>query len=113
VLGSSPSIESIESLPSLRDLSFRQVRGLEALEHVYLYSVPRLQTIAGFSALPAVKSLFAYDSGLELLESVLPSTLTHLQLMTKRMKGRDAHEARVGDKGLTPAVHPDAHFFYK
>jgi hypothetical protein len=145
VLGSAPSIASIEPLPSLRDLSFRQVRGLEtlgdlerfprlrrlqvidqpkvaglkvgarngALEHLYLYAVPRLETIAGFSALPAVKSLFAYDSRLDLLESVLPSTLTHFRLMTKRLKGRDAHEARVRDQGLTPAVHADAHFFYK
>lgn len=145
VLGSAPSIEPIASLLSLRDLSFRQVRGLEelgdlerfprlrrlqvidqpkieglrvgarnaALEHLYLYSVPRLHTIAGFSALPAVKSLFAYDSRLDLLQSDLPATLTHLQLMTKTMKGRTAHEARVREKGLTPAVHSDAHFFYK
>jgi hypothetical protein len=145
VLGSAPSIESIASLPSLRDLSFRQVRDLEALgdlerfprlrrlqvidqpkletltvgprnaalEHLYLYSVPRLQMVSGFPALPAVKSLFAYDSRLDLLNAALPRTLTHFQLLTKVMKGRAMHEARVREKGLTPAVHPDAHFFYK
>ena len=145
VLGSAPTIASIEALPALRDLSFREVRGLEdlgdlerfprlrrlqvsgqprvealkvgarnaALEHLYLYSVPRLHAIAGFSALPAVKSLYAYDSRLDLLQSGLPSTLTHFQLMTKGVKGRAAHEAHVRERGLIPAVHPDAHFFYK
>jgi hypothetical protein len=84
-----------------------------ALEHLYLYSVPRLHTVAGFSVLPAVKSLFAYDGQLDLPQSDLPATLTHFQLMTKSVKGRNAHEARVREIGLTPAVHPDAHFFYK
>lgn len=84
-----------------------------ALEHLYLYSVPQLHTLAGFTALPAVKSLFAYDSRLTLPLSKLPPTLTHFQLMTKAMKGRDAHNAQVRAKGLNPAVHPDADFFYK
>lgn len=84
-----------------------------ALEHLYLYSVPRLHSVKGFSRLPAVKSLFAYDSRLDLLRSDLPPTLTHFQLMTKRLKGRDGHDAQVREKGLIPAVHPDAVFFYK
>jgi hypothetical protein len=84
-----------------------------ALEHLYLYSVPRLHAIGGFSALPAVKSLFAYDSRLDLLRSGLPRTLTHFQLLTKAVKGRAAHEALVRENGLVPAPHPDAHFFYK
>jgi hypothetical protein len=33
--------------------------------------------------------------------------------MTKGVKGRAAHEAAVRERGLIPAVHPDAHFFYK
>ena len=145
VLGNATSIASIEALPSLRDLSLREVRHLEdlgdlerlpslrrlqvdgqpklaelrvgprsaALEHLYLYSVAGLRSLHGFPQLPAVKSLFAYDSRLDLLESHLPPTLTHFRLMTKAVKGRDAHEARVREKGLIPAVHPDAHFFYK
>jgi hypothetical protein len=84
-----------------------------ALEHLYLYSVPRLQALVGFSALPAVKSLFAYDSRLDLPWSELPPSLTHFQLMTKAVKGRDAHDAQVRARGLSPAVHPDATFFYK
>ena len=84
-----------------------------ALEHLYLYSVPRLHAVNGFSRLPAVKSLFAYDSGLDLLGSELPPTLTHFHLMTKGVKGRDAHAAAVREKGLIPAVHADAVFFYK
>ena len=83
------------------------------LEHLYLYSVPRLYVLDGFSALPAVKSLFAYDSRLDLPWSKLPSTLTHFQLLTKTVKGRDAHDAQVRARGLTPNVHPDAVFFYK
>lgn len=145
VLGNCDSIRTIESLPALRDLSFREVRNLEdlgdlerfptlrrlqvsdqpkvtdvhvgprnaALEHLYLYSVPRLSSVNGFSRLPAVKSFFAYDSRLDLLRSELPPTLTHFQLMTKGIKGRDAHAAAVREKGLIPAVHPDAVFFYK
>jgi hypothetical protein len=85
----------------------------EALEHLYLYSVPSLSRLEGFSTLPAVKSLFAYDSQLNLPLSELPRTLTHFQLMTKALRGRDVHEAEVLEKGLTPAVHPDATFFYK
>ena len=84
-----------------------------ALEHLYLYSVPRLHSLKGFSGLPAVKSLFAYDSRLDLSASDLPPTLTHFQLMTKAVKGRDVRDAQVREKGLIPAVHPDAEFFYK
>jgi hypothetical protein len=145
VLGNANSIRSIEALPALRDLSFREVRNLQdlgdlqrfprlrrlqvsdqpkitelhvgrrnaALEHLYLYSVPRLHALEGFSVLPAVKSLFAYDSSLDLLKSKLPPTLTHFQLMTKAVKGRDAHDAQVRARGLTPGVHPDSVFFYK
>ena len=145
VLGNVKTIGSIETLPALRDLSFREVRNLEdlgnlerfpslrrllvsdqpritelrvghlnaALEHLYLYSVPRLRRLIGFSELPAVKSLFAYDSGLELPWSELPATLTHFQLMTKTVKGRAAHDAQVRAKGLIPEVHPDSQFFYK
>lgn len=145
VLGNANSIDAIEGLPALRDLSFREVRNLEnlgdlqrfprlrrlqvsdqprltelhvghrntALEHLYLYSVPQLRALKGFSALPVVKSLFAYDSSFDLPWSKLPSTLTHLQLMTKAVKGRDAHNAQVRARGLTPAVHPEAVFFYK
>jgi hypothetical protein len=112
----------LERFPRLRRLQVidqPKVEGLRvgsrnaALEHLYLYGVPRLQTIAGFSVLPTLKSLFAYDSGLDLLRSELPSTITHFQLMTKGVKGRAAHEAAVRERGLIPAVHPDAHFFYK
>jgi hypothetical protein len=84
-----------------------------ALEHLYLYSVPRLQTLTGFSELPAVKSLFAYDSRLDLSPVDLPPTLTHFQLMTKAVKGRTVRDAQVRDKGLLPVVHPDAVFFFK
>jgi protein phosphatase 1 regulatory subunit 7 len=145
VLGNARSISSIETLPALRDLSFREVRNLEdlgnlerfprlrrllvsdqpritelhvgrangALEHISLYSVPGLATLKGLSELPAVKSLFAYDSRLELRWSALPVTLTHFQLMTKAIKGRDAHSAAVRANGLIPDVHPDSQFFYK
>jgi hypothetical protein len=84
-----------------------------ALEHLYLYSVPRLQALEGFSSLPAVKSLFAYDSRLDLPWSALPATLTHFQLMTKAVRGRGEHDAQVRARGLIPDVHPDATFFYK
>ena len=84
-----------------------------ALEHLYLYSVPRLHALEGFSMLPAAKSLFVYDGRLDLPWSKLPPTLTHFQLMTKAIKGRDAHDAQVRARGLIPAVHPDAVFFYK
>jgi len=145
VLGRAESIRSIEALPALKDLSFREVRNLEdlgslerfpclrrllvsdqpriaelhvgsgntALEHLYLYSVPSLRTLKGFADLPAVKSLFAYDSRLEVPWSDLPATLTHFKLMTKAVKGRDAHDEQVRAKGLTPDVHPDSQFFYK
>ena len=83
------------------------------MEHIYLYSVPALKTLKGLSGLPAVKSFFAYDSRLELPWSELPATLTHFQLMTKAIKGRDAHNAEVRAKRLVPDVHPDSQFFYK
>ena len=64
-----------------------------ALEHIYLYSVPGLATLKGFSDLPALKSFFVYDGRFELPWSELPATLTHFQLMTKGVKGRDTHAA--------------------
>lgn len=84
-----------------------------ALEHLYLYSVPRLRQLSGFSSLPGVKSLFAYDSQIDLSWDTLPGTLTHLQLVTKAVKGRLQHDAEVRSRGLIPAAHPDADFFYK
>jgi hypothetical protein len=125
------SFREVRSLEDLGDLQrFQRLRRLQvsdqpkvaelhvghrnaALEHLYLYSLPRLHRLDGFSALPAVKSLFAYNSLLDLPWSGLPSTLTHFQLMSKTVKGRDAHDAQVRAKGLIPAVHPGAVFFYK
>lgn len=88
-------------------------RGNAALEHIYLYSVPRLRTLKGFSELPAVKSFFVYDGRFEPPWSELPGTLTHFQLMTKAITGRDAHNAAVRARGLIPDVHLESQFFYK
>ena len=125
------SFREVRNLKDLGDLQrFPQLRRLQvsdqpkiatlkvgarnaALKHIYLYSVPQLETLEGVSALPAVKSLFAYNSRLALPWSALPHSLTHFRLMTKVVKGRDVHEAEVRAKGLIPAVHPDATFFYK
>ena len=113
---------NLERFPGLRRLlvsdqpritELRVGRGNAALEHLYLYSVPRLHRLIGFSELPAVKSFFAYDSRLDLPWSELPATLTHFQLMTKTVKGRAEHDAQVRAKGLIPDVHPDSQFFYK
>lgn len=113
---------NLERFPRLRRLlvsdqpritTLQVGRGNAALEHIYLYSVPGLATLKGFSDLPAVKSFFVYDGRFELPWSELPATLTHFQLMTKAIKGRDAHNAEVRAKGLIPEVHPDSQFFYK
>lgn len=145
VLGNARSIEPIETLPSLRDLSLFEVHHLEelgdlqrfprlrrlqlsdqpkipqlrvgransSLEHMRLYSVPSLTRIEGLADLPSLRSLWAYDSRLELKWTNLPKTVTHFHLLTKKMKGRDTHEAEVRAAGLNPDVHPDSHFFYK
>ena len=97
--------------PKIRELHVG-IRNAE-LKHLYLYSLPRLDTLEGFLQLPAVESFFAYDSQLDLPLAQLPRTLTHFQLMSKAVRGRDAHAAQVRAVGLTPAVHPDASFFYK
>ena len=113
---------SLERFPRLRRLLVSDQpritevhvgRANAALEHLYLYSVPGLHTLSGLSELPALKSLFAYDSRLEVSWSDLPATLTHFQLMTKAIKGRDGHAAEVRSRGLIPDVHPDSQFFYK
>lgn len=145
VLGNVKTIRSIEALPALRDLSFREVRHLQdlgnlerfprlwrllvsdqprigelcvgrgnaALEHLYLYSLPGLHVLKGLSELPALKSLFIYDGCVTVPWSALPPTLTHFRVMTKAIKGRDAHTAEVRARGLVPDVHPDSQFFYK
>lgn len=84
-----------------------------ALEHLFLYSLPRLAALDGFAALPAARSLFAYDTRLDLPWTGLPPTLTHLHLVTRRVKGRAEREAETRAHGLVPAVHPAAEFFYK
>ena len=145
VLGRRESIGEIESLPALRDLSFREVHLLEdlgdlqrfprlrrlllsdqkriaelqvgpgnaELEHIRLYSVPALHRIKGLSSLPVLKSLWAYDSRLSLAWTALPPTLTHFQLVTKSVKGRDTHDAEVRKAGLIPEAHRGSDFFYK
>ena len=83
------------------------------LEHLRLYSVPALSSIQGLASLSNLKSLWAYDSRLDVAWSDLPATLTHFQLVTKAVKGREAHDAEVRARGLIPAPHPAAEFFYK
>lgn len=115
-------IGSLERFPRLRRLllsdqprvaALHVGRRNASLEHLYLYSVPSLQALHGLSELPALQSLFAYDSRLVLPWSELPPTLTHFRLMTKAMKGRAAHESEVRARGLVPDVHPGSQFFYK
>jgi hypothetical protein len=84
-----------------------------SLQHMRLYSVPHLSVVNGLSELPALQSLWAYDSCLQLERKDLPPTVTHFNLVTKKIKGRDAYEANVRAAGLIPDVHPDSHFFYK
>ena len=112
----------LQRFPSLRRLQLsdqKRIAGIHvgaanaALEHMRLYSVPALHSIAGLSSLPALKSLWAYDSRLQLSWSELPATVTHFQLVTKAVKGRDGRDADVRARGLIPALHPDAEFFYK
>lgn len=83
------------------------------LEHMRLYSVPGLATIRGLADLPALKSLWAYDSRLDPRWDALPRPLTHLHFLTKKMKGRDEHAAALRAAGFNPDVHPNSHFFYK
>lgn len=113
---------NIERFPRLRRLlvsdqpritELQVGRGNAALEHIYLYSVPRLETLKGLSELPRLRSFFVYDGRLEVPWSELPSTVTHFRLMTKAMKGRETHNAEVRARGLIPDVHLDSQFFYK
>jgi hypothetical protein len=108
-----PRLRRLQLSDQPRIAELRVGPGNAALEHMRLYSVPALHTIEGLSSLPALKSLWAYDSRLDLPWSGLPTTLTHFQLVTKKMKGREAHDAEVRARGLIPEVHPKSHFFYK
>jgi hypothetical protein len=112
----------LQRFPSLRRLQLSDLKrlpeivtgpGNQALEHMRLYSVPGLHTVHGLSALPALKTLWAYDSRLTPAWSELPRSLTHFQLVTKAMKGRKEHEAEVRAYGLIPDLPSEAEFFYK
>jgi hypothetical protein len=112
----------LERFPALRRLQVSDQRRLptirvgpanRSLEHLRLFSVPALRAIEGLTQLPALKSLWAWDSRLELPWADLPRTLTHFQLVSRTRKGRPAHDAEVRAHGLVPAPHPDAEFFYK
>lgn len=141
-LGKIRSIAEIEILPNLRDLSFDQVSMLEdlgdlqrfpalrrlqinyqkrlktlrvgagnvALEHINVSGIDRVE---GFSNLPALKSFDNFAGGFRPDWSELPASLTHLSLMPKSLKLREAHKAEVRARGLNPDPHPDATFFYK
>jgi hypothetical protein len=87
--------------------------GNAELEHMRLYSVPALHTIHGLASLPALKSLWAYDSRLAVPWAGLPRSLTHFQLVSKSVKGRKEHDEDVRAHGLIPDRHPKAEFFYK
>lgn len=116
VLGKTTSVAKVPSLPELRDLSFKEVHSLERLgdlEHIRLYGVPALRRISGLKRLPRLKSLWAYDSSFEPDWASLPPSLTHFQLVSKRMKGRTEHDDEVRAHGLIPGPSPDASFFYK
>jgi len=112
----------LQRFPRLRRLQLNDLKRIErirlgpanvTLEHIRLYSVPAMQTIDGLSALPALKSLWAYDSRLDPGWPGLPRTVRHFHLVTKQVKGRKEHDAEVRAHGLVPAVHPEAEFFYK
>lgn len=141
-LGRTRSIEDVGSLPALLDLSFHQVHMLEELGDLQRFPrLRRLQieqqrklkrlkvggrnaelehidasgidSIDGFSSLPALKSLFVFDGGLPLDWSRLPPTLTHFAIAPRSLRARQAHFAQVRERGLIPEPHPDAGFFYK
>ena len=121
-VGMLADLGDLQRFPRLRRLQLSDMKhiaeiatgpGNAELEHVRLYAVPSLRAIHGLAALPALKSLYAYDSRLSPPWASLPPTLTHFELATKAAKGRDAHEAEVRAHGLIPGGHPDAEFFYK
>lgn len=141
-LGKIKTIAAIESAPKLRDLSFNLVSMLEdlgelqrfptlrrlqleqqkklkklrvgpgnvALEHI---RAEALEEIAGFSELPALKSLYNFNGKVEVDWSKQPATLTHLAQWPTGLKAREKYKAEVSAHGLIPEPHPDAYFFYK
>jgi hypothetical protein len=141
-LGSLQSMEAVGPLPNLKDLSFNEVRMLEALGDLQRFpALRRLQTsyqsrlkelyvgpgnaalehitvdgidcIHGFTKLPAVKSLWSFNGRFAPDWSELPATLTHFALVTPSLKKREKHFDEVRARGLNPERHPDASFFYK
>lgn len=141
-LGKVASIAAIGPLPALSDLSFDEVHMLEelgdlqrfprlrrlqisyqkrlkrikvgpanaALEHI---KVSGLDEIEGFYGLPALESLWMFDTKFAPDWSRLPPTLTHFLLMPKALGARAKHAAEVRAHGLIPEPHPEATFFYK
>lgn len=112
----------LERFPKLRRLQLEDQKRVEKiavgpsnadLEHIRLYGVPALRRISGLKRLPRLKSLWAYDSSFEPDWASLPPSLTHFQLVSKRMKGRTEHDDEVRAHGLIPGPSPDASFFYK
>lgn len=108
-----PSLRRLQLSDQPRVAEIQVGPGNARLAHMRLYSVPALHTIAGLSSLPALESLWAYDSRLTPPWSELPATLTHFQLVTKATKGRERHDEEVRARGLVPELHPEAEFFYK
>ena len=141
-LGRIRSIEAIRNLPQLRDLSFDNVASLEelgdlqrfprlrrlqinyqrrlktlrvgpgnvGLEHML---VSGIDTIHGFSELPALKSFWNFNGAFAPDWAELPPSLTNFALVTPSLKKREKHFAEVRARGLNPEQHPDALFFYK
>ena len=93
----------------------RVVRGTanERLAHLWFWNCPKLTAIAGFSSLPAARSLRAFKTGLDIGALAAPPSLTHLSVHTTRMRDAAAEQAAIEARGLVDEAHPDAMFFYK
>ncbi|MBX7527149.1 hypothetical protein [Qipengyuania vesicularis] len=83
------------------------------LKHINLGGMQELEAIEGLGELPALVSLYAHSTGLDLDRLDLPGSLTHLLIVPKRMKERQPVEQTIRARGYIAEEHPDSDFFYK
>ncbi|QKG72133.1 hypothetical protein [Erythrobacter mangrovi] len=112
----------MQRFPSLRRLFMQDQQQLEhvrfgpgntSLEHLWFYNCQKLNRIEGLADCTSLKSLRWIFTDIDPASLKLPSSLTHLHMLSGKRGAEAEEKAKIEAKGYVADDHDDAWFFYK